>query len=120
MTFGIIGFDHYKVSCIIGVLDEERINPQDLYLDLRIEYDFLKAVLNDSFKEAICYEKLSYFCKDFAQKKKYYLIETLAVELLEALFENFNLTWCSIKIKKPSAIKDAGYACVEFERGNKR
>ncbi|HRD55265.1 MAG TPA: dihydroneopterin aldolase [Parachlamydiaceae bacterium] len=120
MVFGIIGFDHYKVSCIIGVLKEERNQVQDLYFDVRVEYDFSLPTKNDHFEKAVCYEKLSDFCKSFAVEKKYHLLETLALELLEALFKEFPITWGSLKIKKPSAIKEAHYAVIELEKGIRR
>ena len=40
MKFGVIGFEHYKIHCVIGNNVQERLLPQDIYLDLRVEQDF--------------------------------------------------------------------------------
>lgn len=117
--FGVIGFDDLKISCVIGVNHDERNRDQDIFLDLRVEYDFSIPSKNDCFQSAICYEKLSHIAKELAIFGKYQLLESLAVDLMEKLFNEYPIKWASLRIKKPSAIPSAKWAIVEFERGLK-
>jgi dihydroneopterin aldolase len=117
MSYGIIGFDHYKISCIIGQNPEERLRAQDIYIDLRIEHDFSLPAKHDDFEKTICYDMLATVCEELAINKKYRLLETYAVDLIEALLNQYKIKWAFVKIKKPNAIKKADYAIVELEGG---
>jgi dihydroneopterin aldolase len=119
MKYGIIGFDHYKIGCIIGVNHEERITPQDIYVDLRVEHDFSIPAKHDDFEKTFCYEMLGKICEELAIKKKYRLLETMAFELIEILLNQYKIKWAFVRIKKPSAILMADYAVVEFEGGKR-
>jgi|GEM_PF-1459550 len=119
MKFGIIGFDHFKIHCIIGNNQEERLLPQDIYVDLRVEQDFSLPAKNDSLDETICYELLSNVCKNLCLTKKFRILETFAFELVEILINKYKLKWVFVKIKKPSAIADADYCIVELEGGKR-
>lgn len=119
MKFGVIGFDHYKIHCIIGLNPEERSEAQDIFVDLRISQDFSKSAKNDDLEKTFCYERLGNICKQLAIQKKYRLLETFAYELIELLMNEYKIKWAFVRIKKPSAISDADYAIVELEGGIK-
>lgn len=112
MKFGIIGFENYKIDCIIGVHENERMQEQSLYLDLKVMQDF---ALDDTLSSTICYEELGSFCKTLAQTKKYHLLETFAYDLITALTNEYKIKWAHVKIKKPSALVLADCAFVELE-----
>ncbi len=114
---GKIGFDHYKIDCIIGVHEEERKNNQTIYLDLRVEYDFSKAASDDDFQKTICYEVLGNLCKELSLKG-YRLLETFAFELIQTLMNQYKIKWAFVRIKKPNALPLANYAVVELEGGS--
>jgi len=119
MKFGVIGFDHYKIHCIIGLNNEERLKAQDIFLDLRVTQDFSAAAKQDDLKKTFCYEMLGNICKELAIQKKYRLLETFAYELIELLMNEYKIKWAFVRVKKPSAISDADYAIVELEGGVK-
>lgn len=115
MKLGIIGFENYKIDCIIGVHEEERAALQTIYIDLKVQHDFTMAAKSDDFKKTICYEKLANLCKNLACTKKYHLLETYAYDLITTLTNEYKIKWAYVKIKKPSAILSADYAIVELE-----
>ncbi len=119
MNVGTIGFEGCKISCIIGNNEDERINPQDIFIDLKVIYDFSKAAEEDCFEDAICYAALADTVKDLAIKKQYKLLETLACDIIDTLMTNFKLSWVFVKIKKPGAIHFAQCSFVELERGKR-
>lgn len=116
--WGLVGFDHYKIDCIIGVNPEERVKSQTLFIDLLVKVDFSLPAANDSLNETICYEGLSQICHTLA-KKEYQLLETFAYEIIDTLINHCKIKWAFVRIKKPLAIKGANYAVVELESGIK-
>ena len=42
----IIHIEDLRFRCIIGILDFERTAPQDVIIDLQIEYDYEKKFIN--------------------------------------------------------------------------
>jgi 7,8-dihydroneopterin aldolase/epimerase/oxygenase len=117
--FGIIGFQDLKVNCIIGINPEERLQEQEIFIDLQVESDFSKVSITDDLSEAINYVTLSEFCADFAITGKYNMIESLAHDLLQRLQYKFHLAWIKIIIKKPKALKNASFSFVELEHGRR-
>lgn len=113
MTF--IGFENYRISCIIGVYPEEQHVIQDLYIDLRVKID---PVLNDQIEETVCYVSLAELCSQIGERH-YQLIETFAAEALTEILKIKKIEWASIRVKKPNALLRADYAFVEMERSKK-
>ena len=97
---GEIGFDGKEIVCTIGVHPIEKIKPQTLIVDLRVNATFSSS---DSFNEVIDYMRLASLCEEIAHKTHFHLIETYAEQVLKALFAEFPLissAW--IRVRKPS------------------
>jgi dihydroneopterin aldolase len=116
---GIIGIQDLQIHCIIGIYQNERLQEQDIFVDLKVQSDFSPCVKSDSIMETINYTKLADTCSEFAKLKKYGLLETFAVEVLDEIFRTFPVNWGWIRIKKPQAIPNAAFAVVEFEKGTR-
>ena len=94
-----IHIEDLKFQCIIGILDFERTTPQDVIIDLSIEYDYKNGFIN--------YADVVETLKTLMKKSEFMLIED-AVETI-----NLNLTQeyssiknIYIKITKPSILGD--------------
>jgi 7,8-dihydroneopterin aldolase/epimerase/oxygenase len=111
-----IGFHQHKVHCIIGVLPHERLQEQEIHIDLKVKADFKHPAETDSLANTIDYIVLAEICTNLAKTNQYHLIETLAWEALHKIFERFPVKWAWIRVQKPSAIP-SGYAYVELEKG---
>lgn len=116
---GTIGFENHRIRCIIGIHPPERIEEQELLLDLQTQWDFSSVAARDDLSHALCYAELADFCTEFAQKGKYQMLETLACDLSRKLREHFKLFWIKVTIKKPGALPTASFAFVELEYGTK-
>ncbi len=115
---GIIGFEGLKLNCIIGIYPEERTAPQDLIIDLKVQYDVTKCIQAQSMEQALDYVQLAAVSRKIAEKR-HFLLEALAHDILDRIFNEFNVNWAWIKIRKPQAIPGAQHAFVELERGDK-
>lgn len=114
--FGILGIHDHQVSCIIGVYPEERLKLQNLFFDAKIKVDLSRCFASGCVKETVDYVQIAAICTAFAQKNKYFLLESLASDILDECFHRFPIAWAWILIKKPAAIPTAAYAFVELER----
>jgi dihydroneopterin aldolase len=119
-VLGTIGFEDHQVRCIIGVNPEEREKEQDLLIDVKVKTSFSSCIRSDKVQETINYEELANICTRLAQDRQYRLLETLAHDVLNQFFEQFDLESAWIRIKKPKAIPSAKYAIVELEKHKKK
>ncbi|MFT4553598.1 MAG: FolB domain-containing protein [Chlamydiales bacterium] len=113
---GVIKILNHKISCIIGVLPEEKSREQEIFVDLELIRDFSKCVRSDDVQDTICYVAVSKLCTETAQKGKFGLLETYCHVVLEELFQKYDLEWAKITVKKPDALPTGDYAVVELEK----
>jgi FolB domain-containing protein len=99
-----IGIKNLQINCTIGLLDEEKINKQDIYLDITVESSFVD------------YVKIAELATSLATHQHYELLENLTQDIIEEMHNSFDVSWACVKIKKPQAIKTAEYAFVEQEQ----
>jgi len=84
-------------QCIIGILDFEREQEQDVIINVEIEYDFNGAFIN--------YADVAQLLRDSMKKEKFLLIEDALEALSINLKKNFShIETLYIKITKPSIL----------------
>lgn len=113
---GKITIEEYKIHCIIGHHPHERIQEQEIALDLEISFDISKAALSDHLADTINYEEIAELCRKLGQEKKYHLIETFAHEALSLLFETYDLLAAKIRVIKKGALPLARRVSIELEQ----
>lgn len=113
---GTLGFENYRIHCIIGAASHERVQPQVLFVDLKVSLDLSKPVASDKLEETADYTLFAKICRELAQKNEYYLLEKFAADALEEIFKNFPAIEGWIKVKKPNCIENADFAVVEFTK----
>ncbi|WP_324172675.1 dihydroneopterin aldolase [Sulfurimonas sp.] len=92
-----ISIEDLKFKCILGILDFERITPQDIIINLKIKYKSKKNFIN--------YAKIVEITKDFMIKSEFLLIEDAIKELNLKLIKEFKpIKKLKIKIAKPSIL----------------
>jgi D-erythro-7,8-dihydroneopterin triphosphate epimerase len=109
----VIHINDLKVRTIIGINPDERVNKQDLMINVTLEYDANKASKSDSIKDALDYHALSNALMRIAERSRYKLLEKLAAKLLEAIMADKRVTSAAVRLDKPQAIPEA--KCVSFE-----
>lgn len=96
-----IHIENLKFQCIIGILDFERVTPQDVIINLTMEYAYKK----DAF---INYVEVVDILKNGMIESKYYLIEDSLENLISKLLNSFStIQKINLKITKPSILADA-------------
>ncbi len=94
-----IEIEDLKFQCIIGILDFERITPQDVILNISIEYDYTDEFIN--------YADVTHFIKSHMKNGKFLLIEDALKSVSQNLGKKFPLiNELDLKITKPSILPD--------------
>ncbi len=92
-----IHIEGLRFNCIIGLLEVERHTPQEVIVELELEYDY-----SDTF---IDYAQLAKLIETQLQEKKYELIETALEELFPLIQTKYPLTkQLYIKVSKPDIL----------------
>lgn len=106
----LIGFDDYRISCVIGVYPEERVREQEIFVDLRVGHD---AVQNDELSTTLCYVELAALCADLACKEQFKLLETFAAAVMQQIVLRYGKRSIWIRIRKPGGLIHAAATVVE-------
>ncbi len=86
---------HFK--CIIGLLDFERHNPQEVIINLELDYTYTDSYIN--------YADLASLIEQTLQEKKFELIETALNELFNLISSKYSsIQRLFIKISKPDIL----------------
>ena len=114
-----VGFTRLKIVSSIGILPHEKEQMQEIIICLKIQF-CPDVAMHDDICSTVDYSILAQICQAKAVSKHHELLETLACEILDSLFDRFPLTYGWIRIEKPAAIAAALCGFVECERGLKQ
>lgn len=87
----VIKINNAEFYAYHGVKKEEKKLGGKFQVDLELEYDAKEAAIEDSINFAINYEEAIYVVSEVMTNEPFDLIETLAHEILNALFDKFGL-----------------------------
>jgi 7,8-dihydroneopterin aldolase/epimerase/oxygenase len=96
----IISIEDLEVFCRVGVPDGERAQPQRLLVTVRMERDFTPAAASDELTQTIDYHAVYQRLLAFGEGRSWKLIETLAVEIAEAMLQEFQPAQVTVEVKK--------------------
>jgi len=92
-----IHIEELRFNCIIGLLEDERHTPQEVIVELELDYDYKDEFIN--------YADVATLLETQLQQKQYELIETALEELFVLIKQNHPLIKrLYIKISKPDIL----------------
>jgi len=95
-----IHIEDLKFRCVVGILDFERDVPQDVIINLTIEYDYKKD-------EFINYALVAQKVKEVMIERQFFLLEEALQEIITLLLQEYkSIKNISLKITKPSILDD--------------
>jgi dihydroneopterin aldolase len=106
-----------RVDAIVGIWDWERAMTQSVSIDLEMAWDIRPATENDDIEKTLDYRSVSKRVSAFVQESRFKLIETMAENIADLIQKEFGVTWLSVSIHKPSAVRGARDVGVRIERG---
>jgi dihydroneopterin aldolase len=114
---GTIELQRLSISCIVGILDFERVTAQEIFLDVSMDMDFAAAAESEDIHETVNYTDVAKELTQLVQTRKYLLIETMVEECAALVLER----WSSVQtvrmaVHKPAAVPQAQDTIVRVER----
>ncbi|CAH0532476.1 Dihydroneopterin aldolase [Vibrio stylophorae] len=108
--------DQLEVICTIGVYEWEKTISQKLVLDIEMGWDNQPAARSDDVALALDYASVSEAVTKHLQAKPIELVERVAEEVADLIFDRFAVPWLRIRVNKPGAVANARSVGVEIER----
>jgi len=93
-----VNISKLKFKTIIGILEYERNNPQEVIVDCSFEYNFKNKFID--------YSQVTKFIKKTIKKKQFFLIEDAIIYLDKKLNKKYKIKNLKIKITKPNILKN--------------
>ncbi len=108
-----------RLECRVGVAEEERKRGQQLLVDVEIFRGLREAGREDNIGKTADYYNVSLLIEKALNGREFRLIEAVAETIAESVLQQFNAERVNVRVKKPAALKNAGYAAVEITRGRR-
>lgn len=99
-----------------GVSNEEQNVGGKFEADIDIFTDFSEAAKDEDLSKTVDYYKVYSFLNQYTVKQKYYLIESLAVEIADELLKRFEkIIKIAVRVRKNNPPLGGVVDCVEAE-----
>jgi 7,8-dihydroneopterin aldolase/epimerase/oxygenase len=105
-----------KTETIVGIFDWERQVKQTIVMDIEFSADIRKAATSDSIDDTLNYKGVAKRVLAFVDESSFHLVETLAEHVAMLILEEFGVSWVSITLSKPGAIRSSRDVGVMLER----
>ena len=113
----IVYLNDLRIDTIIGVYDWERRTRQTVIFDIEMATDIRKAAKADNIDNTLDYKAVAKRLIAFVSESKFELVETLAEKVASVLVDEFNVSWCRVRLNKKGAVRGVRDVGVIIERG---
>lgn len=92
---------------VIGINRWERTKPQDVILNITIDFDPSRAIVSDKVADTLDYKRIKRTVIDLVEKSRFGLVEKLAHTVLAAVMKDRRVLGASVRVEKPHALRFA-------------
>lgn len=108
--------NNLELFCIVGINNWERITPQKIIIDLKIETNLNLSIETDDISKTVNYRTIVKNIIKIIGNSKYKLIESIAGRICEICFEDNNIIAVEISVFKPGAVRNTKSVGVSIRR----
>ena len=101
---------------VIGINEWERVNKQDILINLTLFSDLRDAGESDNIKDCVNYRTVAKKVLQHAENAARFTVEALAVDIAKLCFEDPNVEKVVVRVEKPGAVRFSDSVGVEIER----
>lgn len=101
---------------IIGINPDERVNKQDILLNLVIFTDIRKAAASDNIADAVNYKSITKLIIDHVEASPDFLVEKMVTDIARLVITEFGVERVQVRLEKPGALRFADSVGIEIER----
>ena len=107
-----------RANALIGTLERERKNRQEIAATLTLELDLSAAGRSDDLTKSVDYSEIARRAQHIMETSGFRLLEALGTALGKMLMEYAPVVRASVRLEKPRALNFADVAIeMEFDRG---
>ncbi len=108
----IIQIKNLRLRTIVGTNEWEREAPQDVIINVEIEFDGSTVARTDRLQDTIDYKKVKRCIIDVVEGSSFYLLDKLANRILETVMEEEKVQRATVEVDKPHALRFADSVSV--------
>lgn len=101
---------------IVGINPDERVNKQDILINLTMFADIRAAAASDDIVDAVNYRSITKRIIAHVEASSDYLVEKLVTDIARIILTEFPVSRCIVRLEKPGALRFADSVGVEIER----
>lgn len=101
---------------IIGINDEERVNRQDILVNIVMYADTRAAAKSDDIDDAVNYRTITKRIIDHVENSSDFLVEKLVNDIAHIILTEHGVDRVQVRVEKPGALRFAESVGVEIER----
>jgi FolB domain-containing protein len=103
---------------IIGVNPEERLQPQEILINVILYTSTAKAAQSDDIQDTVSYSVVAKKVRACAETAQRYTVEALAEDITKVCLSEPGVIKVQVRVEKPRAVRFANSVGVEIEREN--
>jgi FolB domain-containing protein len=101
---------------IIGINPDERVNKQDILINMVIYTDIRKAAASDNIEDAVNYKSITKRIIAHVEESPDYLVEKMVTDIARIVITEFGVDRVIVRLEKPGALRFADSVGIEIER----
>ena len=114
---GTVEVERIGIRCIVGIHPFERVQEQDIGIDVSMDLDFAEASVTERVGATVDYTAEAKEVAELVVERKYQLIETMAEEIAKFVLARHSMVeTVRVRIHKPRAVPQAKDTRVRVER----
>jgi FolB domain-containing protein len=111
-----IFISNLRARGVIGVGEQERLNPQDIIINIILFTDISKCGITDKINDTVNYRTVAKKVLKHAENAARYTVEALAEDVAKICLEQTHVDGVRVKVEKPGAVRFTESVGVEIER----
>lgn len=101
---------------IIGINDDERVNKQDILINLVMFADTRPAGASDDIQDAVNYRTITKHIIRHVEASADFLVERLVADIARIVLTEYDVERVIVRVEKPGALRFAESVGVEIDR----
>jgi len=108
----IIRIKNLRLRTVVGINEWEREAPQDVIINVEMEFDGSLVARTDRLQDTIDYKTVKRRIIDVVEDSSFYLLDKLANRILETVMEEEKVQRAIVEVDKPHALRFADSVSV--------
>lgn len=103
----IIRIKNLRARGIVGIYDWEKDHPQDIIVNVAMEFDGTLAAQTDRIEDTVDYKRVKRGILDIIENGRFGLVEAMAHRVAQMIMEDERVLRATVEIDKPFALRFA-------------